>query len=172
LKAVCYTCMTDTMTKEQRHECMAAIKGKDTKPEMIVRRFLHAAGYRYRLHDRKLPGCPDLVFPGLHTVIFIHGCFWHGHENCKYFRLPKSNVEFWQNKIDRNRKRDVKVRTALEEQRWNVITVWECGLRDKARRDETLKNIVRQLFDIRNHTHSETEPPFTTAAEPEPPYGE
>ena len=164
--------MTDTMTKEQRHDCMAAIKGKDTKPEMIVRRFLHAAGYRYRLHDRKLPGCPDLVFPGLHTVIFIHGCFWHGHDNCKYFRLPKSNVEFWQNKIDRNRKRDAEVHAALEEKHWNVITVWECDLRDKDRRDGTLKNIARQLFDIRNHTHTVHEYPFTIAAEPEIPYGE
>lgn len=93
---------------------MAAIKSKDTQPEMLVRHFLHASGYRYRLHDRKLPGCPDLVFPGLRTVIFIHGCFWHGHENCKYFRMPKTNKEFWQDKIYHNMKRDTEVQYDLK----------------------------------------------------------
>ncbi|MCH5238482.1 MAG: DNA mismatch endonuclease Vsr, partial [Muribaculaceae bacterium] len=98
--------MADTMTPEQRHKCMAAIKGKDTKPEMIVRKYLHSLGYRYGLHNKKLPGSPDLVLRKYKTVIFIHGCFWHGHEGCKYYRLPKSNVEFWQDKITRNRQRD------------------------------------------------------------------
>lgn len=150
---------------------MAAVKGKDTKPEMLVRRFLHAAGYRYRLHDRKLPGSPDLVFPSLHTVIFIHGCFWHGHENCKYFRLPKSNEEFWRNKISRNIERDAEVRAELEKQYWNVIVIWECDLRNKSRRQEILENVAKELFNIRNNTYSRPCYPLEEAAEPEPPYG-
>lgn len=163
--------MADIFTPEKRHDIMAAVKGKDTKPEMLVRRFLHAAGYRYRLHDRKLPGCPDLVFPSLHTVIFIHGCFWHGHENCKYFRLPKSNEDFWRNKISRNIERDAKARAELEKQYWNVIVIWECDLKNKSRREEILGRIAGELFDIRNHTYSRPCYPFQEAAEPETPYG-
>lgn len=159
------------MTPQQRHDCMAAVKGKDTKPEMLVRRFLHAAGFRYRLHDRKLPGSPDLVFPSLRTVIFIHGCFWHGHENCKYFRLPKSNEEFWHNKINRNVERDAEARAELEKQYWNVIVIWECDLKNKARREEILGNIAKKLFNIRNHTYSRPCYPFAEAAEPETRYG-
>lgn len=163
--------MADIFTPEKRHKIMAAVKGKDTKPEMLVRRFLHAAGYRYRLHDHKLPGCPDLVFPSLRTVIFIHGCFWHGHENCKYFRLPKSNVEFWRNKISRNIERDAKARAELENQYWNVIVIWECDLKNKLRREEILENVAKELFNIRNHTYSRPCYPFAEAAEPETPYG-
>lgn len=163
--------MADIKTKEERSRNMAAIRSKDTKPEMLVRRFLHAAGYRYRLHDRKLPGCPDLVFPSLHTVIFIHGCFWHGHENCKYFRLPKSNEEFWRNKISCNIERDEKVRAELEKQYWNVIVIWECDLKNKSCREETLESVAKELFNIRNHTYSRPGYPFAEAAEPETPYG-
>ena len=162
--------MTDIKSKEKRSQNMAAIKSKDTKPEMLVRRFLHAAGYRCRLHDRKLPGCPDLVFSGLRTVIFIHGCFWHGHENCKYFRLPKSNEEFWRNKISRNIIRDTAVSIELERQLWNVIVIWECDLKNKLQREETLEKLAAKLSDIRNHALVPVSP-IAEAAEPEAPYG-
>lgn len=166
------------MTKQQRHDCMASIKGKDTKPEMLVRRFLHGAGYRYRLHDRKLPGCPDLVFPSLRTVIFVNGCFWHGHEGCKYYRLPKSNIDFWKQKIDRNRERDAEAIQKLEAEYWNVIVIWECELRNKTQREEILERICRELFDIRNRTYARPCLPYadddevSEAAEPEAKYGE
>lgn len=163
--------MADTVTPEQRHRIMAAVKGKDTKPEMLVRRFLHAAGFRYRLHDRKLPGCPDLVFPSLHTVVFIHGCFWHGHENCKHARLPKSNVDFWRSKILRNSERDSRVRIELEKQSWNVIVIWECDLRNKSHREETLEKVAKELSSIRNNTYSQQCYPYDLAAEPETHYG-
>lgn len=106
--------MADTMTPEQRHRCMAAIKGKDTKPEIIVRKYLFSRGLRFRIQVRKLPGNPDIVLPKYKTVIFVDGCFWHGHEGCKYFKMPKSNVEFWQNKIDRNIARDIRNEAELK----------------------------------------------------------
>lgn len=163
--------MTDIKNKEERSQNMAAIRSKDTKPEMLVRRYLHAAGFRYRLHDRKLPGTPDMVFPSLHTVIFIHGCFWHGHENCKYFRLPKSNEEFWRDKISRNIERDAEIHAELEKQNWNVIVIWECDLKNKLQREETLKKIARQLSDIRHHSDSSPNYTVAEAAEPKAAYG-
>ena len=93
----------DKLTKEQRHRCMFAIKNKNTKPELLVRKFLFSRGFRYRLNYPRLPGHPDLVLRKYRTVIFVNGCFWHGHEGCKYYVLPKTNVEFWRNKIDRNK---------------------------------------------------------------------
>ena len=165
--------MTDTMTPEQRHRCMAAIKGKDTKPEMIVRRYLHALGFRYGLHNRKLPGSPDLIFRSFKTVVFIHGCFWHGHAGCKYYRLPKSNVEFWQQKIERNRQRDKETRAKLIEKGWNVITVWECDLRDKTCRELTLSSLANKLNDLKRKSSGYEEfEPLPIAAEPDPKYGE
>jgi DNA mismatch endonuclease (patch repair protein) len=109
---------------------MAAVKHKDTKPEMKVRSFLHRHGLRYRLHDNKLPGKPDLVFPKYRTVLFVHGCFWHGHpdEQCKLARIPKSNVKFWSEKISGNRERDEKNIERLQELGWNVVVIWECQL--------------------------------------------
>ena len=98
--------MADVMTPEQRSRCMAAIKGKDTKPEMIVRKYLFSRGLRYRVNNRKLPGSPDIVLKKYKTVVFIDGCFWHGHEGCKYYRLPKTNVDFWRHKIAMNIARD------------------------------------------------------------------
>jgi len=133
--------MSDTMTKEQRHYCMSRIRGKDTRPEMVVRRWLHSEGFRYSLHSRRLPGCPDLVLRRYHTVIFINGCFWHGHPGCDMFRMPRSNVEFWQEKIRRNKERDAQEVAALEALGWNVIVVWECELSRRAR-DLTLRNLV------------------------------
>ena len=133
--------MPDTMTKEQRHYCMSRIRGKDTRPEMVVRRWLHSEGFRYSLHSRRLPGCPDIVLRRYHTVIFINGCFWHGHPGCDNFRMPRSNVEFWQEKIRRNKERDAQEVAALEALGWNVIVVWECELSRQAR-DLTLRNLV------------------------------
>ena len=109
---------------------MAAVKQKDTKPEMRVRSFLHKQGLRYRLHDNKLPGKPDLVFPRFRTVLFVHGCFWHGHpdEQCKLARIPKSNVKFWRDKISGNRERDERNVERLRKLGWNVVVIWECQL--------------------------------------------
>lgn len=133
--------MSDTMTREQRHYCMSRIRGKDTRPEMVVRRWLHSEGFRYSLHSRRLPGCPDIVLRKYHTVIFINGCFWHGHPGCDKFRMPRSNVDFWQEKIRRNKERDAQEVAALEALGWNVIVVWECELSRQAR-DLTLRNLV------------------------------
>ena len=142
--------MADTMSPQQRHRCMAAIKGKDTKPEMIVRKYLHSLGYRYGLHNKKLPGCPDLVLRKYRTVIFIHGCFWHGHEDCKYYRIPKTNEEFWQKKITRNRQRDIESERLLKQKGWNVITIWECDLKNKDKRKETLSSLSLRLQHIKS----------------------
>lgn len=120
---------TDVFTKEKRSEVMRAVKGKDTKPEVALRKALFALGYRYRLNVKDLPGKPDLVFPKHRAVIFVHGCFWHGH-NCKRgAREPKSNVDYWREKIARNKRRDKMNAAALRKLGWRVITVWECELK-------------------------------------------
>lgn len=139
--------MPDKMTPQQRHNCMSHIRSADTKPEMIVRRWLWAHGYRYRLHVRRLPGTPDIVLHRYHTVININGCFWHGHSDCSHFRLPHTNVAFWRDKIDRNRERDAINADRLSHMGWWVITIWECQLEPKNRR-ATLVNLSRQLSSI------------------------
>ena len=111
---------------------MAGIRGKDTRPEMILRRGLHARGFRFRLHDRRLPGSPDLVFPGRRAVIFVHGCFWHGHA-CPLFRLPATRQAFWRAKIEGNVARDATAEAALRADGWRVLTVWECALKGRGR---------------------------------------
>lgn len=121
--------MTDVVTPAVRSRMMSGIRGKDTKPEMLVRRFLHRQGLRYRLHDRKLPGTPDLVFPRHGTVVFIHGCYWHRHEGCKYASTPASNVEFWKTKFAGNVRREREAVAGLQKAGWKVILLWECGLR-------------------------------------------
>ena len=123
---------------------MSRIKGKDTKPELLVRRFLHAQGYRYKLHDKTLPGKPDLVLPKYKTVIFIHGCFWHGHNNCKYFKVPQTRTDWWLNKINTNKANDAKAVKALRKYGWKVIVVWECQLKTK-RLHRTLQSLVKRL---------------------------
>ena len=120
--------MTDVLTTAQRQLNMSRIRGKDTKPEMLVRRGLHARGLRYRLHDRKLPGRPDLVFPTHHTAVFIHGCFWHAH-GCRLSKLPATRQDFWQQKLEGNAARDKGAIAALKTDGWNVLVVWECALR-------------------------------------------
>jgi DNA mismatch endonuclease (patch repair protein) len=121
--------MADVHDRITRSYNMSRIKGKNTKPEMLVRKFLFANGFRYRLHDARLPGKPDLVLAKYKTVIFINGCFWHGHKGCKYFVVPKTRTEWWLNKIKGNIQNDLKKRTQLEESGWRVITVWECELK-------------------------------------------
>ena len=125
--------MTDVHDPVTRSYNMAAIKGKDTGPEIWLRKALFRKGFRYRLHRRELPGTPDIVLPGRHVVIFIHGCFWHGHKNCPMFRLPATRREFWQKKIADNRKRDKQNRSALRKTGWRVLEVWECALKGKNR---------------------------------------
>ena len=121
---------TATTTDPQRSRVMRAVKGKDTGPEMSVRRMLHKLGYRYRLHRKDLPGKPDLVFPGRRAVVFVHGCFWHGHDCKRGARTPKTNTEYWTAKIHRNVERDAQAIKDLETAGWRVIVVWECELRD------------------------------------------
>lgn len=131
----------DVHSKETRSFNMSRIKGKDTKPEILVRKYLFSQGLRYRLYSKTLPGRPDIVLPKYRTVIFIHGCFWHGHEGCRYFVIPKTRTEWWLNKINTNRENDRKNCELLKEMRWNVITVWECSLR-KEKKESTLNNIL------------------------------
>lgn len=120
----------DNLTPGQRSQQMALIRSKDSKVELQVRRLVHAMGYRYRLHQKELPGCPDLVFSSRRKVIFVHGCFWHRHEGCKLARLPKSRVDFWQTKLELNRQRDLRNQGALSKLGWGVLVVWECEVRD------------------------------------------
>jgi len=123
--------MTDNVSTAKRSELMAGIKGKNTKPELIVRRLLHSRGYRFRLHGKNIPGKPDLVLKKYSTVIFVHGCFWHGHNDCKLFRIPKSRTEFWFNKIKNNIDRDCRQVAKLKEDGWKVLVIWECAIRNK-----------------------------------------
>lgn len=124
--------MADILSPEARSIHMARIRGRHTRPEMVVRRGLHARGFRYRLHA-PLPGKPDLVFPSRRAAVFVNGCFWHGHD-CPLFRLPATRPEFWRTKIARNRERDEEVRVALHEDAWRTLTIWECCLRGRGRR--------------------------------------
>ena len=137
--------MADVHNKATRSYNMSRIKGKNTKPEMLVRKFLHANGYRYKLHDKKLPGKPDIVLPKYRTVIFVHGCFWHGHTDCKYFVVPKTNTQWWTDKINGNKANDEKATKALKKDGWKIITVWECGLKP-AKVEKTLATLLKRIF--------------------------
>jgi len=121
--------MTDVLTPEQRRRCMAAIRGKDTKPELLVRSIAHRLGYRFRLHRRDLPGRPDLVFPSRRRVVFVHGCFWHQHPGCRFATRPATRASFWAAKLDGNRDRDGRMQAELEGLGWQVLTIWECETR-------------------------------------------
>lgn len=136
--------MSDVHDTKTRSYNMSQIQAKDTEPEMIVRKFLHANGFRYRLHVKDLPGKPDLVLPKYNSVIFVHGCFWHAHKRCKYFKIPESRTEFWKNKLLANRERDRQNIKELKNRGWNVIVVWECELK-KENRDDTLISITDKL---------------------------
>ena len=137
----------DKLTKEQRHHCMASIRGKNTGPEIMVRKFLFSRGFRYRLNHPRLPGHPDIVMRKYRTCIFVNGCFWHGHDNCRYFVLPKTNTEFWKAKIERNRARDIEEQRKLASMGWHCITVWECQLKPAVRK-QTLESLVYTLNSI------------------------
>ena len=137
--------MADHFTREQRRYCMSRIRGKDTKPEILVRKGLHARGFRFRLQDRKLPGRPDIVLPKWGVAIMVNGCFWHGHKGCRYATRPKENTEFWEAKITRNRHRDEVTSAHLEALGWTVITIWECELKGKAAVETRLDALADEI---------------------------
>lgn len=143
----------DVLTSAQRSLCMSRIRGRDTKPEMLIRRELFARGFRYRLHSRTLPGRPDLVFPARRAVIFVHGCFWHAHD-CARFSLPATRREFWERKLQANRERDASAISALQREGWRVLVIWECALTGRRRRnvDAVLAECASWLADPRAAT--------------------
>jgi DNA mismatch endonuclease, patch repair protein len=133
----------DRLTKKRRSEIMSRIRSKNTKPEMIVRSLIHRLGYRYRLHYEKLPGKPDLAFASRKKVIFVNGCFWHGHEKCPKGKLPKSNLDFWEPKIAKNKKRDEVKKNKIEDLGWRVLTIWQCEIKN-------LENIENKILNFLN----------------------
>lgn len=137
--------MADKLNTQQRHHCMSRIRGKDTKPEILVRKGLHARGFRFRLQDRKLPGRPDIVLPKYGVAIMVNGCFWHGHKGCRYATKPKSNIEFWETKIARNKHRDEVTAAHLEALGWTVIVVWECELRGKEKAEARIQTLAEEI---------------------------
>jgi len=132
----------DSLSKEERSEIMARVRSKNMRPELFVRKLVFALGYRYRLHARDLPGCPDLVFRPRRKVIFVHGCFWHRHANCALARMPKSRLDFWAPKLEGNRERDEKNKRTLHREGWKVLTVWECELDDAKRLDTRIRRFL------------------------------
>ena len=149
----------DVFTKDKRSKIMAAIRSKNTRPEIIVRKYLFSMGFRYRLNHPRLPGHPDIVLRKYRTCIFVNGCFWHGHD-CHNGHLPKTNQEFWRNKINRNRERDKEEQRRLSEMGWHCITVWECELAND-RRDATLKSLEYTLNRIYLNDHAIKYKPIT-----------
>lgn len=142
--------MVDHIDPARRSLNMASVRSKHTEPELVVRKIVYGLGHRYRLHWKKLPGKPDLVFPGKRKAIFVHGCFWHGHD-CIRGRLPSTNLDFWEQKIGKNKERDSRARDQLESQGWSVLTIWQCGLKDVS---ELKQTIVRFLAT----SHNERDP--------------
>ena len=140
--------MTDVVDPATRSRMMSGIRGKDTKPEIRIRKALFAMGYRYRLHDSKLPGKPDLVLKKYNTVIFIHGCFWHGH-GCHLFKWPKTRPAFWKKKINRNMEKDQEVTKLLRQAGWHIITVWECAIKGKGR--HPLEKVINRISSALQH---------------------
>lgn len=136
--------MADKMTPSQRHYCMSRIRGMATKPELLVRHWLWSHGYRYRLNVKSVPGKPDIVLRKYRTAIFVNGCFWHGHEGCSLYSVPKSNTDFWIAKVQRNRERDLQEYKALHDAGWQVIVIWECQLKSDII-DDTMRNVEHML---------------------------
>ena len=161
----------DSLTPQQRHHNMVSIRSANTKPEILVRKYLWKEGFRYRLNNPRLPGHPDLVLRKYRTCIFVNGCFWHGHEVCKYFRMPKTNVDFWTKKINRNKERDKQEQQQLAKMGWHCITIWEFELKSP-NRDKTLESLAFTLNHIFLQDHSlkydlpEEEGDMAIAAEP------
>jgi DNA mismatch endonuclease (patch repair protein) len=139
--------MADVHDIVTRSYNMSQIKSKDTKPELLVRKFLFANGFRYKLHDKKLSGKPDISFPKLRTAIFVHGCFWHGHDNCRYYVVPKTRTNFWKNKIEGNKKRDEENTLHLKNEGWKVFSIFECELKG-IKQERTLNKILNRLNKI------------------------
>uniref|UniRef100_UPI00384FC5FD very short patch repair endonuclease n=1 Tax=Methanobrevibacter smithii TaxID=2173 RepID=UPI00384FC5FD len=137
--------MVDKVSKEVRSYNMSRIRSKDTKPEILVRSYLFSKGLRFRKNDKRYPGSPDIVLPKYKTIVFVHGCFWHLHEECKYAVMPKSNVEFWKKKLYENKERDERNQKELEKLGWKVITVWECELK-KDKIEQTLDELYAQII--------------------------
>lgn len=159
----------DKLSAEQRHKNMAAIHSANTKPEIIVRKYLFSRGFRYRLNHKRLPGHPDIVLRKYRTCIFVNGCFWHGHEGCRYFKMPKSNTEFWTAKVARNRERDKRVQRELAGMGWHCITVWECELKPEVRERtlESLEYTLNRIFlEDRITSHAAPAPKETTERQP------
>lgn len=144
--------MPDIVSHETRSRMMAGIRGKDTKPELVVRRALHRIGFRYNLHDKRLSGKPDMSFPRYRAVIQVNGCFWHKH-NCHLFKWPSTRKDFWKNKIKGNREKDIKNMEALENEGWRVLTIWECALKGKTRLplEKVIKEAATWLEEGRGH---------------------
>lgn len=137
--------MTDVVDTATRSRMMAGIKGRDTKPEIVVRKALFAAGYRFRLHRRDMPGSPDVVLPGRRIAVFIHGCFWHAHMDCPYAKKPATRREFWEAKLAANVERDRRAREAILNTGWRVLIVWECAIRDKTIREDLMSILDRWI---------------------------
>lgn len=141
----------DIWSKEKRSEVMSKIRSKNTKPEIYLRSWLHCQGFRFRIHRKDLPGKPDIVLPKFRSVIFVHGCFWHYHTACNEGRIPDTNSNFWQTKLSKNIERDLKHQAALQALDWRVIVIWECELEGKARRMETLENLIKTIRSHEQH---------------------
>lgn len=142
--------LADVHDKKTRSFNMSKIKGKDTKPEILVRHYLFSKGLRYRINDRRYPGTPDIVLPKYRTAVFVNGCFWHKHEGCRYFVWPKNNAEFWKEKIDKNAARDQKNYSLLREAGWNVLIVWECQLKSQSREIE-LQLLLERIIEHKDN---------------------
>lgn len=140
--------MSDCFSVEKRSRIMAAIKAKDTKAELAVRTYLFRHGLRYRIHDAKLPGRPDIVLPKYKAVIFINGCFWHAHQGCKHFVMPRTNVPFWEQKLQKNRERDERDLALLLVMGYRVFVVWECELSGTRKREETLSGLLNEIWQL------------------------
>ncbi len=142
--------MADVFDKAKRSEIMSHIRSKNTKPEVVLRKALFAEGFRYRINDKHLAGKPDIVLPKYRAVIFVQGCFWHGHEGCRYSNTPKSNVEYWSRKILNNKRRDAEVQLLLKEEGWNVFVIWECSIKSKARLMALLPDLCKKIRELSN----------------------
>jgi DNA mismatch endonuclease, patch repair protein len=143
--------VTDIVDQQTRSRMMSGIRGKNTKPELALRRALHARGFRFRLHSGKVHGRPDLVLPKHRAVVFVHGCFWHRHEGCRYATVPATRPEFWQAKFDANAARDSAVRTSLLQDGWRVATVWECALRKEVQAERCVADLTNWLLSNEQH---------------------
>ena len=139
----------DIYSKKKRSDIMSRIPAEETKPEEIVRKFLFSHGFRYRKNDKRYLGKPDIVLSKYQTIIFVHGCFWHGHENCKAAELPKTNIAFWKKKISDNKVRDQKNIETLRKEGWNVITIWQCEIKNKNKRKERLELLLKEITNRR-----------------------